>query len=60
MYNPADDTENEDDNDTIRQKKINLAKTIDFGNISDEQKKICQFRLQLLQYLDRLKTYEVL
>ncbi|CAD5110997.1 DgyrCDS348 [Dimorphilus gyrociliatus] len=57
-YNPADDTENDDDNDAIRERKMNLAKTINFSNISEDGKEICKVRLLLLQYLDRLKTYE--
>ncbi|GAB6018741.1 hypothetical protein CHUAL_000414 [Chamberlinius hualienensis] len=61
-----DDTDDEEfDDDTVGERKKNsrkeeLIKEFNFGNLTMDQKHLCRCRLKLLQYLDRLNTYEVM
>ncbi|GFR67776.1 neuroblastoma-amplified sequence-like, partial [Elysia marginata] len=55
-FNPESMREKERKRAEIRQSYLDQ---IDFGSLNLEQKEICRARLKFLQYLDRLKTYEV-
>ncbi|XP_069137324.1 NBAS subunit of NRZ tethering complex-like [Argopecten irradians] len=41
-------------------RKEELMAQVDFANLNLEQKELCRVRFKILQYLDRLKTYELI
>ncbi|XP_076354433.1 NBAS subunit of NRZ tethering complex-like isoform X3 [Tachypleus tridentatus] len=43
-----------------QERRQELWKQIDFSNLNLEQKQLCQCRMKLLKYLDRLSTYEII
>ncbi|XP_076465960.1 NBAS subunit of NRZ tethering complex-like isoform X2 [Babylonia areolata] len=54
-FNPAEVQRYEEKKKALRQEQLAL---VDFSNLTLDQKEMCRARLKLLQYLDRLKTYE--
>ncbi|XP_021365609.1 neuroblastoma-amplified sequence-like [Mizuhopecten yessoensis] len=45
----------------LREEKTKeLMAQVDFSNLNLEQKELCRVRFKLLQYLDRLRTYELI
>ena len=55
-FNPQEVQRFEEKRQQIRQQQLD---EVDFNNLTLDQKEMCRARLKILQYLDRLKTYEV-
>ncbi|XP_022807104.1 neuroblastoma-amplified sequence-like isoform X1 [Stylophora pistillata] len=54
------DEEGEDNNEKKEKKLKEVEEFLEFESFNLEQRGICMYRLKLLQYLDRLSTYEVI
>lgn len=61
MYSITSDEEEEGNKrETENKRRSELLKQINFKKLTLEQKQLCQCRLKLLTYLDRLNTYEII
>ncbi|XP_060067245.1 NBAS subunit of NRZ tethering complex-like [Ylistrum balloti] len=55
------DPETEHIREEMKEKRrMELMEQVDFSNLNLEQKELCRVRFKLLQYLDRLRTYELI
>ncbi|XP_078503906.1 NBAS subunit of NRZ tethering complex isoform X3 [Lissotriton helveticus] len=56
ILSPAEEASNREERES--RKRQDLLKHVNFSNLTLEQKELCRCRLKLLNYLDRLSTYE--